>query len=85
MFLSQNTNTRRVIESLRRISVLNEDIVRLPAALGALQDGLKRVGSFAHIQRLHGMLYAYGATMIEIVRRKEFCKRHTGIRYRKPT
>jgi len=30
--------------------------------------------SFSHIERLHGMIYAYGATVVEIVRRKEFCE-----------
>ncbi|KAF5343439.1 hypothetical protein D9758_011829 [Tetrapyrgos nigripes] len=30
--------------------------------------------SFAHIERLHGMLYAYGATVVEVVRRKEFSR-----------
>ncbi|KAJ7635889.1 hypothetical protein B0H17DRAFT_1164119 [Mycena rosella] len=29
---------------------------------------------FGHIQRLHGMLYAYGATVVEVVRRKEFAR-----------
>ena len=30
--------------------------------------------NFQHVQRLHNMLYAYGATLIEVVRRKEFCE-----------
>ena len=39
-----------------------------------LQASFRGKNSFLHIQRLHNMLYAYGATVIEIVRRKEFCK-----------
>jgi autophagy-related protein 11 len=38
----------------------------------SLQASFRAKNSFAHIQRLHGMLYAYCATVIEIVRRKEF-------------
>jgi autophagy-related protein 11 len=29
-------------------------------------------GGFAHLQRLHGMAFAYGASVIEVVRRREF-------------
>ncbi len=28
--------------------------------------------NFAHLHRLHSMLFAYGATLVEIVRRREF-------------
>jgi autophagy-related protein 11 len=47
--------------------------VQIPPALTALQASFRGKNSFSHIQRLHNMLYAYGATVIEIVRRKEFC------------
>lgn len=70
----QNTYTERLIDSLRQISILNDDVVRIPAALTSLQANFKVKNSFSHIQRLHNMLYAYGATVVEIVRRKEFCK-----------
>ena len=57
---------------LRQISALNHDLIELRQLLTSLQGGLKAKTSFSHIQRLHNMLYAYGATVIEIVRRKEF-------------
>ena len=59
---------------LRQISALNHDLIELRQLLSSLQDGLKGKTSFSHIQRLHTMVYAYGATVIEIVRRKEFGK-----------
>ena len=70
---------------LRQISALNHDLIELQQLLTSLQGGLKAKTSFSHIQRLHNMLYAYGATVIEIVRRKEFgqsvcpqsCVRHS--------
>ena len=73
-FLPQNSYTERCISALRRISALNDDLVQLPAALASLQASFRAKTSFSHIQRLHNMLYAYGATIVEIVRRKEFCE-----------
>jgi autophagy-related protein 11 len=52
--------------------MLNNDLVVLPPSLANLQTSLRGKTSFTHIQRLHNMLYAYGATVVEIVRRKEF-------------
>lgn len=46
--------------------------MQLPILMGSLQTDLRAKTSFSHIQRLHNMPYAYGATIIEIVRRKEF-------------
>ena len=60
--------------ALRQISLLNKDVVQLPPMMTALQASFRAKNSFSHIQRLHNMLYAYGATVIEIVRRKEFGK-----------
>jgi autophagy-related protein 11 len=58
---------------LRQISQLNNDVVQLPTMLTDLQTQLRpKNNSFMHVQRLHNMLYAYGATVIEVVRRKEF-------------
>ena len=59
--------------TVRRISLLNNDVVQIPSGLNVLQTSFRAKNSFSHIQRLHNMLYAYGATVIEIVRRKEFC------------
>ncbi|TCD71903.1 oligomeric, coiled-coil, peripheral membrane protein [Steccherinum ochraceum] len=71
---TKNSYTERSIAALRKISVLNNYLVELPTALGSLQNSLRAKTSFSHIQRLHNMLYAYGATVVEIVRRKEFAE-----------
>lgn len=54
--------------------MLNNNIVQIPPTLASLQASFRGKNSFSHIQRLHNMLYAYGATVVEIVRRKEFCE-----------
>lgn len=72
--LIQNDYTEQCIGTLRRISALNVDLVQLPTTLSQLQAKFRTKTNFSHIQRLHNMLYSYGATVIEIVRRKEFCE-----------
>ncbi|KAF7360793.1 ATG11 domain-containing protein [Mycena venus] len=68
----KNAYTQQCIGALRAISGVNNDMIQIPPALASLQASFRGKNSFSHIQRLHGMLYAYGATVIEIVRRKEF-------------
>ncbi|TFK25285.1 hypothetical protein FA15DRAFT_668655 [Coprinopsis marcescibilis] len=70
----KNSYTQQALSTLRRISILNNDIVQIPSALALLQGSFRNKNSFSHIQRLHNMLYAYAATVIEIVRRKEFSR-----------
>ncbi|KAJ7765324.1 hypothetical protein B0H16DRAFT_416878 [Mycena metata] len=70
----KNAYTHQCIGALRSISVLNNDMVQIPPTLANLQSSFRGKNSFSHIQRLHNMLYAYGATVIEIVRRKEFSR-----------
>ncbi|PSR70585.1 hypothetical protein PHLCEN_2v13523 [Hermanssonia centrifuga] len=70
----KNSYTERCISALRETSVLNNYVVQLPSTLTSLQASFKAKTSFSHIQRLHNMLYAYGATVVEIVRRKEFAQ-----------
>ncbi|KAH9478358.1 Autophagy-related protein 11 [Psilocybe cubensis] len=70
----KNLYTRQCLTVLRHIAALNNDIVNVPPALAALVVSFRGKTSFSHIQRLHNMLYAYGATVIEIVRRKEFSR-----------
>ncbi|OSX61021.1 hypothetical protein POSPLADRAFT_1057962 [Postia placenta MAD-698-R-SB12] len=70
----KNSYTDHHVNALRRISLLNNDLTELPPAMSTLQSGLKAKTSFSHIQRLHSMLYAYGSTVVEIVRRKEFAR-----------
>ncbi|KAL0959683.1 hypothetical protein HGRIS_011381 [Hohenbuehelia grisea] len=69
---SKNEYTEHCVALLQRISGLNNELVQLPGTLANLQTSFRNKTSFTHIQRLHNMLYAYGATVIEIVRRKEF-------------
>lgn len=71
---NKNAYTEKCIRALRRISMLNNYVVQLPATLKSLQTSFRTKTSFSHIQRLHNMLYAYGATVVEIVRRKEFAQ-----------
>lgn len=52
--------------------MLNDSVLKLPTMLTTLQTAVRAKTSFSHIERLHSMLYAYGATVIEVVRRKEF-------------
>ncbi|KAF8740023.1 hypothetical protein AX14_008943 [Amanita brunnescens Koide BX004] len=70
----KNALTEQCIGVLRRVSLLNSEIVQIPPALVNLQASFRGKNSFLHIQRLHNMLYAYGATVVEIVRRKEFSR-----------
>ena len=52
--------------------MLNNYIVQLPPTLVSLQASFRAKSGFSHLKRLHNMLYAYGATVVEIVRRREF-------------
>ena len=72
LIFSQNSFTVHCLRGLRQISALNNDLISLPADLTALQSSFRAKNAFPHIQRLHNLVYAYGATLIEIVRRKEF-------------
>ena len=72
--LAQNLYTRQCLTILHHVAALNNELVHVPPALSALVASFRGKTSFSHIQRLHNMLYAYGATIIEIVRRKEFCE-----------
>ncbi|KAF7325634.1 ATG11 domain-containing protein [Mycena kentingensis (nom. inval.)] len=71
---TKNAYTQQCITALRNISLLNNDMLQIPPMLVNLQASFRGKNSFSHIQRLHNMLYAYGATVIEIVRRKEFSR-----------
>ncbi|KAF8267645.1 autophagy-related protein 11-domain-containing protein [Lactarius quietus] len=53
-----NTHTSQCLHALRRIHSLNAGLVTLSDDFNVLQ--------------LHNMIYAYGATMVEVVLRKEF-------------
>ncbi|KAI1794419.1 hypothetical protein LXA43DRAFT_1116792 [Ganoderma leucocontextum] len=70
----KNVYTEQCIYTIRRISELNTDLVTIPSAMTSLQTSFRAKTSFSHIARLHSMMYAYGATVVEIVRRKEFSR-----------
>ncbi|KAF8527616.1 hypothetical protein BU17DRAFT_39351, partial [Hysterangium stoloniferum] len=70
----KNKSTALCIRALRHISHLNNDLMVLPQILSTLQSDFRAKTNFSHIERLHKMLYAYGATLVEIVRRKEFAR-----------
>ncbi|KAI0250611.1 putative peripheral membrane protein [Lactifluus subvellereus] len=70
----KNMFTEHTLRALRQISALNNDLIALPADLTSLQSSFRAKNTFPHIQRLHNLVYAYGATVIEIVRRKEFAR-----------
>lgn len=68
----KNQSIAHVLTVLRQVSFLQSTLAELPAALTALETDLRNKGGFVHMQRLHSMVYMYGATIVEIVRRKEF-------------
>ncbi|KAI0074448.1 hypothetical protein K474DRAFT_1665357 [Panus rudis PR-1116 ss-1] len=68
----KNEYTTQLIHTLRQISQLNDSLIAFPSMLTQLQTLLRQRTSFGHLQRLHGMVYAYGATVVEVVRRREF-------------
>ncbi|KAI0763422.1 hypothetical protein BD413DRAFT_606619 [Trametes elegans] len=70
----KNAYTEQCVYAVQRISELNTELVTLPSAMSSLQTSFRSTTSFSHIARLHNMLYAYGATVVEIVRRKEFAR-----------
>ncbi|KAF9530274.1 hypothetical protein CPB83DRAFT_763691 [Crepidotus variabilis] len=72
--IKKNLYTHQCLSVLSHISTLNNELVYLPPALSAVSANFRVKTNFSHIQRLHTMLYAYGATVVEIVRRKEFTR-----------
>ncbi|KAI0676409.1 hypothetical protein C8Q78DRAFT_997230 [Trametes maxima] len=70
----KNAYTEQCVYTIQRISELNTELVTLPSSMTSLQASFRAKTSFSHISRLHNMLYAYGATVIETVRRKEFAR-----------
>ncbi|KIM22566.1 hypothetical protein M408DRAFT_18149 [Serendipita vermifera MAFF 305830] len=68
----KNRHTQELLHTLRHISTLQSSIFSLPTVLTGLENDLRMKGGFAHLQRLHGMAFAYGASVIEVVRRREF-------------
>ncbi|KAF8467125.1 autophagy-related protein 11-domain-containing protein [Russula ochroleuca] len=70
----KNTSTVHCLHGLRQTNVLNNELISLPADLIALESSFRTKNAFPDLRRLHNLVYAYGATLIEIVRRKEFAR-----------
>ncbi|KAK4697173.1 autophagy-related protein 11, partial [Phenoliferia sp. Uapishka_3] len=69
----KNAMTRYLILSMQRISNLQSDIASMPENLGALDHDLRvKTDNFKHLARLEGLIPAYVATVVEVVRRREF-------------
>ncbi|KAG8931279.1 oligomeric, coiled-coil, peripheral membrane protein [Tulasnella sp. 417] len=73
----KNQLTNHCVHVVRQVSKLQSILADLPSELAALEADLRAKAGFPHLQRLHNMLYFYGATIVEIVRRKEFAKLFT--------
>lgn len=72
----RNDIVARGLHLLQDISALQSDYADLGAGLAAVDADLhsNKVDGFRHLARLKNMLWAYGATVVEVVRRREFCK-----------
>ncbi|KAI9455244.1 autophagy-related protein 11-domain-containing protein [Lactarius psammicola] len=70
----KNAYTSQCLRTFRQIHTLSAGVVALPEEFTGLQASLDTKGTFSDIERLHNMVYAYGATMVEVVRRKEFSR-----------
>ncbi|SCV71224.1 BQ2448_2812 [Microbotryum intermedium] len=74
-FLVQHKNamTHYLLTMMQRISGLQSDIALMPSTLGELDhDARTKTDNFKHLARLEGLIPAYVATIVEIVRRREY-------------
>ncbi|KAM0750493.1 hypothetical protein T439DRAFT_326457 [Meredithblackwellia eburnea MCA 4105] len=71
----KNGMSRYLVISMQRISSLQSDIADMPQRLAEVEHDLKtRTENFKHIARLEGLIPAYVATVVEVVRRREFSR-----------
>ncbi|EPQ25874.1 uncharacterized protein PFL1_06548 [Pseudozyma flocculosa PF-1] len=72
----RNDMLARCLELLQDISSLQSEFADLGAGLAAVDADLhsNKVDGFKHLHRLKNMLWAYGATVLEVVRRREFAR-----------
>jgi len=68
----KNSSTERSLRAYSQINTLNDDLVAFTADLADLQAGRGVEYSISELKRFHGVVDAYGTTIVEIVRRKEF-------------
>ncbi|CAE6533282.1 unnamed protein product [Rhizoctonia solani] len=70
----KNRSTEHVFMFLSEVSNVQRMMSTIPETLATLESDFRQKGGFPHLQRLHSMLYMYGATVIEVVRRREFSR-----------
>ncbi|CAE6433251.1 hypothetical protein ACGC1H_001539 [Rhizoctonia solani] len=70
----KNKSTEHVFFFLSEVSEAQRLMSSIPETLATLESDFRQKGGFPHLQRLHSMLYMYGATVIEVVRRREFSR-----------
>ena len=68
----QNEMTMDVHVHLRRVALFQARITEIIGPLSSLDADLRSKAVFPHLQRLHQLPFAYAASVVEIVRRKEF-------------
>ncbi|KAG8707860.1 oligomeric, coiled-coil, peripheral membrane protein [Ceratobasidium sp. 395] len=68
----KNRSTEHVFSFLAGISDAQHSMSHIPDDLATLEADFRQKGGFPHLQRLRNMLYMYGATIVEVVRRREF-------------
>lgn len=57
---------------IKQVASFQIRIAELTEPLGSVEDELGSKAAFPHLQRLHRLPFAYAATVVEVVRRKEF-------------
>ncbi|KAG8716039.1 oligomeric, coiled-coil, peripheral membrane protein [Ceratobasidium sp. 423] len=70
----KNKSTEHVFLFLSEVSDIQRLMSSIPETLATLESDFRQKGGFPHLQRLHSMLYMYGATLVEVVRRREFSR-----------
>jgi hypothetical protein len=72
----KNDMMSRALHLLGDISSLQSDYADLGASIAALDADLRssKIDGFRHLARLKNMIWAYGATVVEVVRRREFAR-----------
>ncbi|GAB1519119.1 oligomeric, coiled-coil, peripheral membrane protein [Rhizoctonia solani] len=70
----KNKSTEHVFLILSEVADIQRLMSSIPETLATLESDFRQKGGFPHLQRLHSMLYMYGATVIEVVRRREFSR-----------
>ncbi|KAF8761167.1 Autophagy-related protein 11 [Rhizoctonia solani] len=66
--------SRTRLFDLSEVADIQRLMSSIPETLATLESDFRQKGGFPHLQRLHSMLYMYGATVIEVVRRREFSR-----------